>query len=212
MVHYEVEPDLLQPHVPFPLDLFRGRAYVSAVAFTLADLAFFSGGPAFSTHRFLNIRTYVEGNGIYFLSEYLTNPFCVFLGPRLYGLPYRWGRLDYRHRPEEGLVEGRVRGREGTFAYEGRTPRGARPGPAAAGSLDEFLLERYTAFTRQRKADRLFHVWHRPWTVTPLELDVRDESLLAAGGPWFAASRRIAAHASPGFAEVWMGRPERRVS
>ena len=37
-VHFAVDPAVLQPHVPFDLDLFRGRAYVSLVAFTQRNL------------------------------------------------------------------------------------------------------------------------------------------------------------------------------
>jgi len=204
MLHYEVDPAALQPQVPFPLDLHDGRAYVSLVAFTLRDLRFFAGGPALSTHGFLNVRTYVEGNGIYFLAEYLTNPFCVFLGPRLYGLPYRRSRLDYRHRPEEGILEGRVEGGDGAFAYRGRISGGA-----ATDSLDAFVLERYTAFTRRGRTDRLFHVWHEPWRVAEVEAEVLDGSLVASTGPWFAEATAVRAHYSRGFDEVWMGRPRR---
>src|SRR5262245_34522440 len=35
MIHYEVEPEALQRIVPFELDLYRGRAFLSLVAFTL---------------------------------------------------------------------------------------------------------------------------------------------------------------------------------
>lgn len=207
MLHYEVGPEVLQPQVPFPLDLHEGRAYVSLVAFTLRDLRFFAGGPAFSTHGFLNVRTYVEGNGIFFLAEFLTNPFCVFLGPRLYGLPYRLGRLDYRH--EEGKVEGRVEGRGGDFAYRAELDPDARFERAEAGSLDAFVLERYTAFTRRGRSDRLFHVWHEPWRMAAVEAEILDESLVATTGPWFASAHPIGAHYSRGFDEVWMGRPRR---
>jgi hypothetical protein len=42
-----------------------------------------------------------------------------------------------------------------------------------------------------------------------VEPRILDESLPAATGPWFRAARRIAAHYSPGFDEVGMGRPLR---
>jgi uncharacterized protein YqjF (DUF2071 family) len=201
MLHYEVDPDALQPQVPFPLDLHEGRGYVSLVAFTLRDLRFFAGGPAFSTHAFLNVRTYVEGNGIYFLAEFLTNPFCVFLGPRLYGLPYRWGRLDYRHGDER--IEGSVESGGAAFRYRGTV------GNARIDGLDEFLLERYTAFTRRGATERLFHVWHEPWRMAEVEAEILDDTLIATTGPWFGAARPARAGYSPGFPEVWMGRPVR---
>ncbi len=207
MLHYEVDPAALRPLVPFPLDLHEGRAYVGLVAFTLRDLRFHAGGPAFSTHAFLNVRTYVEGNGIFVLAEFLSSPLCVFLGPRLYGLPYRWGRLDYRH--GDRTLEGRVEGRRGAFAYRVPLEPAGRFGPAEPGSLDEFLLERYTAFTRRGRTDRLFHVWHDPWRTTEVEAELLDESLIETTGTWFGGARPVKALYSRGFEEVWMGRPRR---
>ena len=197
MIHYAVDPALLQPQVVEPLDLHDGRAYVSLVAFTLDRLRFFRGGPALATHRFLNVRTYVKNNGIVFLAEWLTNPLCVLLGPRIYGLPYRWGRIDYA----PGQAQGKVADRRGTLAYRSRPTEALAP---CGDGLDHFLMERYTAFTN----GRLFHVWHEPWRRAAAEVEILDDSLLASTGPWFAGAERIGAHYSPGLEEVWMGRPE----
>ena len=198
MIHYAVDPEILRPLVKAPLDLFEGRAYVSLVIFTLDRLRFDAAGPAFSTHRFLNVRAYTRDNGIEFLAEWLTNPLCVLLGPRMYGLPYRWGRLRYA----PGHARGRVAAREGALDYRARAV-----GPletCAPGTLDHFLMERYTAFTERR----LFHVWHAPWKRAEAVVDVRDDALIHATGPWFARAERAGAHWSPGIEDVWMGRPE----
>ena len=45
-VHYEVDPRALQRDVPFPLDLCKGRAYVSLVAFTMQGMRLRFGGRA----------------------------------------------------------------------------------------------------------------------------------------------------------------------
>jgi len=78
MLHYEVEPDALQRVVPFELDLRDGRAFVSAVAFTMRGMRPRVGGrfaawlfKPIATHEFLNVRTYVRHrgeSGIYFLA------------------------------------------------------------------------------------------------------------------------------------------------
>ncbi len=44
MLHYEIAPELLQPFVPFELDLWNGRAHVSLVAFTMRGLRPRRGG------------------------------------------------------------------------------------------------------------------------------------------------------------------------
>jgi uncharacterized protein len=207
-IHYEVPPEALQPQVPFPLETWNGAAYVSLVAFTLGRLRF-RFGPPLATHGFLNVRTYLPGRGIYFLAEWLPHPLCVFLGPRLYGLPYRLGRLDYRHRHEQGRLGGAVEGHGCRLRYEADVDPGGPWRVAAPGSLEHFVCERYVAFTERRGVRRAFHVEHAPWRLQRIEPRILDESLPAATGPWFKSARRVGAHYSPGFEQVGMGPPRR---
>ncbi len=219
-IHYEVPPDALQPFVPFPLDLREGRAYVSFVAFTmehmrpvflpgkLGEWALFPVAPC----RFLNLRTYVLNDGepgIFFLAEWLSKWSSVPLGRPVFGLPYRAGRLAYEHDLEKGAVSGCVTGisREKALSYDARCCA-EKLTPCRSGTLEEFLLERYIAFTEHRGLRRRFHVWHKPWPQTPIEVAVKDDSLLAATGEWSARASCIGAHFSPGVTDVWMGRPE----
>src|SRR6266487_221346 len=104
-LHFRVAPQYLQPRIPFELDLHDGQAYVSLVAFTLRNMRLHHPHLKFMTqplhtHAFLNVRTYVrvgELRGIYFLAEWLNNRLASMLGPILYGLPYRFGKLSYSH-------------------------------------------------------------------------------------------------------------------
>ena len=100
--------------------------------------------------------------------------------------------------------------RHGALAFEAPIDPAATFAPCEAGGLDEFLLERYVAFTKRGATERLFRVWHQPWPQVPIDVTMLDESLLASTGPWFRHARRIGAHYSPGFETVWMGRPRRR--
>src|SRR4051812_8696302 len=100
-IHYAADPPTLQRDVPFELDLRNGRAYVSLVAFTLWRMRPRIGGrigewllTPIASHQFLNVRTYVRHDGepgIFFLAEWLNNRAAVLLGPRGFGLPYRFG-------------------------------------------------------------------------------------------------------------------------
>src|SRR5438105_12091519 len=113
-IHFETDPVALQECVPFELDLREGRAYVSLVAFTMERMrpSFASRlGEwmlrAFSSQRFLNVRTYVRVSneaGIYFLAEWLSSRVSVPLGPVVFGLPYHLARLEYRHDREAGEI------------------------------------------------------------------------------------------------------------
>src|SRR5687767_5987006 len=124
MIHYEADPDALQRDVPFELDLRDGRAFVSLVAFTLRRMRPRRGGrigawllKPIATHEFLNVRTYVRGNnepGIFFLVEWLSNRLSVPRGPSIFGLPYRYGRMDYDHHLPMHGINGRVDAKNGS--------------------------------------------------------------------------------------------------
>ena len=216
-IHYAADAAVLQAEVPFALDLHEGDAFVSIVAFTLSRMRPRLGGrigewlfKPIATHEFLNVRTYVRHrgeSGIYFLAEWLSNPLSVRLGPGTFGLPYRFGRLAYEHAPEDGTLRGTVDASEGRLAYEGMV-RGLDFETSERGSLTEFMLERYTAFTQRGKRARFFRVWHPPWEQTRAEIEVTADALMAGTGQWWKTAECIGANYSPG-AEVWMGRPHR---
>jgi len=215
-LHFEVPAEVLQPCVPFDLDLREGRALVSIVAFSMERLRPGFGGALgrwlfwpIARQKFLNLRTYVrhEGNpGIFFISEWLNNRLCVMSGPGTYGLPYRFARIQYNHRPEEARLSGRV---GDGFAYAAQITTGASFQFCVGGSLDEFLFERYTAFTRHGRRSRYFDIWHKPWRQISVDARILDDRLLRDNFPWFPQARFVGANYSPGVRDVWMGAPRR---
>jgi uncharacterized protein YqjF (DUF2071 family) len=220
MVHFEVDPIPLQRATPFPLDLFDGRAFVSLVFFTMRRMRPRRGGRIgewllrpIATHEFLNVRTYVERNGepgIHFLAEWLPNGFSVRIGPPVFGLPYRLGRMAYEHNiGTERHICGQVVDvpTDTEIAYRGELNSRTEFAPCAAGSLDEWLMERYTAFTHRRGVSRFFRVWHPPWPQVLARVGLTDDSLLRSNWPWLTDGPIIGANYSPGFRDVWMGRP-----
>jgi hypothetical protein len=218
MIHFEVDARALQRDVPFELDLFEGRAFVSLVAFTMEGMRPLLGGRVavwmfrpIATHDFLNVRTYVrEGSerGIHFLAEWLSNRLAVKLGPAAFGLPYRYGRIDYRHDPN-GVIQGQVAdgGCGDKLVYQGRCRDAAAFQPGEVGSRDEWLMERYTAFNSAGWRKRYFRIWHPPWPQCAVEVKLTEATLLTGRWPWFADAQLVGANYSPGFDGVWMGRP-----
>lgn len=213
-IHYAADPATLQPDIPFELDLRDGRAFVSVVGFTLSRMRPRIGGrfgewifKPIGTHEFLNIRTYVQHQGepgIYFLAEWLNNRASVLLGPRSFGLPYWFGRIDYQH---GDVLQGTVDACNGQLNYDGRVCA-EKFESCDADTLTEFLVERYTAFTQHGKCARFFRVWHAPWPQVPAEIQVTASTLIGSTGAWWETAEFIGANYSPGV-EVWMGRPHR---
>ncbi|MCB1229949.1 MAG: DUF2071 domain-containing protein [Verrucomicrobiae bacterium] len=222
-LHFTVPAERLQPHVPFSLDLWKGQAWLSLVAFTLQDMRLNFGGELgrlaslpIATHPFLNARTYVCENtepGIHFLTEWLPNRLANLLGPTLFGLPYRHGHLTYHHEPDRGeAIQGVVETKDGALlAYRQRTPNSLRFATCESESIDEFLLERYTAYVSWRGGRRgLFRVWHRPWQVSGVDIEITAHHLLEqvpGAADWLPFAKFEFAHFSPGARDVAMGRP-----
>lgn len=206
-LHYEIEPARLQPHVPFALDVRDGKAYVSLVAFTQQKLRLAWGGALTAwagelvgNHHFLNVRTYVQG-GIHFIAEWIPNRLALWIAPPLYGLPYRLGKLEYA---DDG---GRVTGKQGAFEFRVTRPAG-KLAACVPGSCDEFLLERYVAFTAYGAVRRRFRVEHEPWPQRRVEVNVGADSLLRETLGWWREAKFVGANFSPGV-PVRIGAAER---
>jgi uncharacterized protein YqjF (DUF2071 family) len=179
---------------------------------------------------------YRDEPGIFFMAEFLPNWLSVLLGGRSFGLPYRYAKLDYQHEADRQAITGHVRlpgagrakgadaaggfrGAErdsgvGHISWHADLPQApsaefsAQCTPCEAGSIEEFLCERYTAFTKWRDVHRLFRVWHEPWPKVPIDLEFGDLSLLQSTGGWIDHAEFIGAEYSPGVFDVWMGKPQ----
>jgi hypothetical protein len=133
-IHYETSPQDLQHRIPYELDLYHGRAFVSLVAFTMRRMRPRFGGRIgellvrpIATHDFLNGRTYVQHEGepgIYFMREWLSSRIAACLGPWSFGLPYRFGRIDYQPSRGYGLAgqheyerRGKIEAGAGSFHF-----------------------------------------------------------------------------------------------
>lgn len=216
-VHYAMDPAELQPHIPFELDLFNGKAYVSLVAFTQRRLRPRAGGrlgklllAPIASHPFLNVRTYVRHGGqagIFFICEWIPNRLAAMLGPPMYGLPYRHARLRYRYDCLAGLIHHQIEaGAELTFDAIVAADS-ALPCPAASGTLDHFLLERYVAFTCHRGRLKCFRVRHDPWPQQHIAVRMLQTDLLDRAGVALALMTPVGANYSPGVSDVGLSAP-----
>ena len=221
-LHFLVDPDRLRPYVPAPLELelYEGRGCFSLVALTMRRFRpcrWASPGwllRPIARQSFLNFRTYVrrgDERGALFLHGWLSQPLPVPLPSGMFGLPYAFASVDYTDRPGTGAVGGVVRaqGRPEGFAFRAPIEACADFEPCAPGSLAEFAMERYTGFFSRRNQVYAFRAWHPPWLQSPLDLEIKDDSLLSATFPWFKEATLAAANFAPGFERVHLGRARR---
>lgn len=188
-LHWPVASEAVRAAVPprLPLDLQDGTAWVSVVAFDIERAR-----PPLAPPRlgldFLetNARTYVRLPGgepaVWFFSLEASSLLAVSAARLAYGLPYFHARMS-RERESGAEVYRTVRRSPIAPGLEVRYLVGAPVGTAAPGSLDEFLIERYTLHA-VRGGGRIVtvRVRHDPYPLRAVEVESVSEDLLEAAG------------------------------
>lgn len=214
--HFEIPAEVLQPQIPFTLDTFQGRAFISLVSFQLDHLRLYRAqgitAPLFrpfTRSHFLNVRTYVTHDGepgIYFMQEYLSNRLSLPFGPPTYGLPYHYAAAERRIDARTGNVELTLNGAKNhQLKLHAKINNNAGPHRCAPGSLAEFLLERYTAYTCHHGIKRRFRIWHQPWQQRPVDFQITNQGLLPE--TWLPHAEAIGGNTAAIGHNVWMGKP-----
>jgi uncharacterized protein YqjF (DUF2071 family) len=198
-VHWEVPAEPIRRLLPpgLELDLYEGRAYVGLVPFTMTGVrpVGLPAVPGLSRFHETNVRTYVHVGGrdpgVWFFSLDAANPVAVVAARAWYHLAYHYARMSVEERaPGQGTTpeefsyasERRWPGPRPAHALVRGGPRG-EPAPAAAGSLEHFLVERYLLYAHvERRGLYRGQVHHSSYPLQGATLSALDESLLAAAG------------------------------
>ena len=173
--HWRVPAGQVQASLPpgLHVDTHDGEAYLGVVPFFMERVrpAGLPPLPWLSWFPELNVRTYVHDDagrpGVWFYSLDCSRGPAVALARRFFHLPYFHARMVSRRAGGVVRLASQLR-REGDVPCHFRWSEFAGAGGARAepGSLDFFLVERYTLFT----ADREGHLWsgrvrHAPYVV-----------------------------------------------
>jgi uncharacterized protein YqjF (DUF2071 family) len=221
--------DLLFAHWPVPAnavaallpeglepDIFQGSAWLGVVPFWL-DRIKVRGMPTIPGMRNfpdLNVRTYVRDvqthtPGMYFFSLDATNLLAVALAHTFFHLPYHWAEMSLNQRSERefSFFSRRRFTRQPTIfkaRYRGLGPT-RKLAEGRAGTLEYFLMERSSLFTRNRDGQAVrSSLHHVPWPLEEAEADIERNDLARAIGielpniePVLHYSRRLAVYVWP---------------
>ena len=178
--NFTLDPHILEPYLPAgtELDCWQGRTYVSVVGFQFVKANALGIPLLFHRHfeevnlRFYVVREAPEGlrRGVVFIRE---------IAPKwLISTAARWFyNENYVTMPMRHRVELPTASAEGSVRYEwwpglcwnGLSARthGQAQLPSA-GSEEEFIVEHYWGYTKQRDGSTIeYHVEHPPWRVWP---------------------------------------------
>ena len=216
-LHWPVAAEEVRPLIPTGLevDTHEGQAWIGLVPFVVrgARPVFLPPVPGVSSFDEVNVRTYVHYRGrdpgVWFFSLDASSRVAVGAARAFFKLGYRFARMTAE-------VDGdgvRFRSRRvtpgplpATCAMRYAPSGGAAP--AAAGTLEHFLVERYVLYAAD--GPRLFQarVHHEPYPLQAAIVDGFGEDLIAAAGLRRPAAAPLAHYASEVDVEVF---PIRRI-
>jgi uncharacterized protein YqjF (DUF2071 family) len=184
--HWPVRAAALREAVPaeLELDLFDASAWITVSPFDVRGTRARGMPPPPKVSHFaeLNVRTYVtvaDRPGIYFFSLDAASSLAVVAARMLYRLPYF--RAAMHIADEDGSID---------YTSERTAPDGARArfaacyraigpaAPAAPGTLDAWLVERYRLYTvDERRRVLAADIHHRPWPICAATADIRVNTM-----------------------------------
>jgi len=196
-LHWEIPPSELQALVPsrLTIDTFEGKAYVGLVPFTLTGVrrVFTPELPWISSFHEVNVRTYVhhEGRdpGVWFFSLDASSAIIATAARAAYKLAYYSADIDFSvgagALPEIAFDSQRTdrRGPQPANVHVRYKPVEGPVAPAAPGTLEHFLVERYILYA-QDNDHQLYRarVHHQPYPVQRVDVTSLEETLVWAAG------------------------------
>lgn len=219
VLHLEVEPDQLARLIPYELDLYHGRAFVSLLTLRMSRIRMCSGGrfilwtgSPWNQARLLNVRTCVRHLGIvgmYELGLWMNRSQTDLTNALLANPTWPAGLVELQTNESTGQLHGQVTCGEDPsirLAYEGQLQAG-QPMVPPSGSLDDFLLNRSILFSGNLTLRRQIRFCHEPWLVRRAQVRITDDRLLSRISGWRIRSQVHCAHAAVSLTDVWISRP-----
>ena len=177
-VHWRVPAQalrtLVSPHVE--IEERDGSAWLGITPFHITALRFrgLLPVPGISSFLELNVRTYVtdgEKPGIWFFSLDAASWLAVEAARAGYKLPYFAARM-HSARVGEWIAYESARGGTAGVAFAARYRPVGDERLAKAGSLDEFLVERYCLYAEHAGRLKRAEIHHRPWSLRGAEAEI----------------------------------------
>ena len=167
-LHYDVNAEKLQSVVPYPLDLFDGKAVVSIVPFVMSRIRFpfLPAIPGLSRLVELNLRTYVRLNGkpaVYFFTLDSNHLPGVLVARWAFSLPYRYRKMELSGAPTYYFKNAQLELK--AIVDEQMTQT----------AFDLWATERYALVTKRWGRDLWGIVEHEKWSLRTAHITSIDD-------------------------------------
>jgi len=195
--------DLLFAHWPIPaqtmrelipreleLDTFGGEAWVGLVPFRMSGVRprGCPAVPGLSAFLEFNVRTYVKSRdsenpkpGVYFFSLDAANPNAVTLARLTYKLPYYHAKMSFCEK-DSIISYGSLRTHRGAAAadFSGTYGPDGHVREAEPGTIEHWLVERYSLYTVSKNRVYRGEIHHPPWPIQPAFLEIEVNTMASA--------------------------------
>ncbi len=220
MANYEVDPELLKPHLPFgtELDDFEGKYYVSLVGFLFRDTRVLGVRMPFHVNfEEFNLRFYVRyqdqgvwKRGVVFISEIVPKPAITWVANLLYNEHYT--HLPMRHHyavsPDQKLIQYEWKHKGSWQMIRANTSLSTHS--LVSGSVEEFITEHYWGYSKLTETStNEYEVVHPRWElreVLSYELQCKAASLYGPAFAWLESATPDSFLAAVGSEVKVMGR------
>lgn len=179
MVNYVIDPDILQPYLPFGLELdsYDDQYFFSLVGFKFVKSKLFGLPiPFFGSFDEVNLRFYVkrwDGNelkrGVVFISEIVPYKVVAFLANKLYREHYSHAVMNSAISVADGIKDIRFSWQPLNEKFHIQGSFSNTEKEIKSGSLEEFIYEHYYGFTAVSKKETWeYKVSHPRWKTNEL--------------------------------------------
>lgn len=189
-MHWRIDAHLLRPLIPPQLEIetFDGSGLIGVVPFTMWGIraSFLPPLPGTSAFHELNVRTYVNCNGVpgvWFLSLDAANQLAVWGARKFYSLPYFNARMSLQQTGNSIYYSSARQDSRGAPATLDATwTIGERLPESLPGSLEFFLTERYCLYSEHHREIYRARIHHQPWPLQKAELASLNSGMIESHG------------------------------
>jgi uncharacterized protein YqjF (DUF2071 family) len=184
-LHYQVEPKLLQGHVPFKLDEYQGKGIISIVSFTMESIRFpfLPSVPGLSKLNELNLRTYVDVDGVkgvYFFTLDADLKPAILIARTFFSLPYHLAAITIEKIHNNYFCKSHSSKTSIDIVAE-------IGGHKASSHFDLWATERYGLFTKRNQHSLHGVVEHIPWQFNKVSIKKLQDNFSSQLGKDLAA-------------------------
>ncbi|SFE08812.1 hypothetical protein SAMN05216238_10848 [Lentibacillus persicus] len=207
-MHMPVSREFIRSHIPnhLELDTYNGEAWISITPLKISDLRMRMLPPFPYIRKFLelNVRTYVRREGIpgiYFFSLDAEKILPV-MGARAGTLPYFYASMEMKKRGGWFHYSSRRHCNQ-NVAFKGSYRPVSESWYPEAGTLSNWLLERYYLWTQLKGNVFTIGIHHKPWEVSDAEAMIEKQSLTPFLSPRAMGNRMLLHYARSRRVLIW---------